>query len=742
MSDPSATAGNQPQHVYTRSMPSDSHSSLHTLAGFLRAGSTVLDLGTGSGSLGRYLGEQLHCTVDGVTHSPAEAILARPHYRTLAVANLESGEWAQPSWAGQFDYIVCADVLEHLREPAHVLRQCLTLLKPDGILLVSVPNVGYSYLIAELMAGEFEYGPEGLLDQTHLRFFTRKSFERLLKACGWTCMASIPVDQPWHETEFRLRMDTLPEAVARHLLALPEGNAYQWVFAARPAHAVATLAASVTPARHFPAAAFLAQLYFAQAGEWVAQHPVNAMGEIGQAHQCLPFPLPNLPTPPTALRVDFADRSGYLHVHRIEIILASGHVELTLLGKDLAAAFPSQAHHLVNITPPDAGDDLWLLMTGDDPHITLPLTGDQLRNVAGPGCGLRVWCSWPWSRDYQAAIGRCTPATPRSSEPIQAMRSPLPAPASPPPWWQRLLGRMAAPPPATRTPRGVPLEPVTEIVLPVYNHVPLVRRCVDSVLSARNQAPWHMTIINDASPQAEVRPWLAELAKQHPHITILENVVNLGFVQTVNLGMRLAGQRDVVLLNSDTEVADHWLDRLRGAAYREGQVASVTPFSNNATICSWPLFCEENPYPSAARLKNINQTLGGLLANQSLEIPTAVGFCMYIARAALLAIGDFDAASFGLGYGEENDWCMRASKQGWHHLHALDVYVAHQGGVSFNEKRLALQAAALHQLLAKHPEYNDTVMAFVRRDPGRPYREAIGQLLDPSDATANPTQHQ
>jgi GT2 family glycosyltransferase len=112
---------------------------------------------------------------------------------------------------------------------------------------------------------------------------------------------------------------------------------------------------------------------------------------------------------------------------------------------------------------------------------------------------------------------------------------------------------------------------------------------------------------------------------------------------------------------------------------------------------------------------------------------------MYIRRACLDDVGEFDAASFGQGYGEENDFCLRASALGWRHLHALDVFVYHEGGASFKETRHALQARALETIRRLHPGYEDLIREFVRQDPARPFREAIDRargLVKPSASAA------
>ncbi|NOK07206.1 methyltransferase domain-containing protein, partial [Myxococcus xanthus] len=147
---------------------------------------TLLDLGCGSGALGQYLAETRGAVSDGVTWSEAEAAHARPHYRRVAVEDLETCDLVTLFTGQRYDYIVCADVLEHLRRPEQILDQCRELLAPEGRLLISVPNAGYCGLVAELLQGEFRYREEGLLDRTHLRFFTRRSLARFLGEHRWS----------------------------------------------------------------------------------------------------------------------------------------------------------------------------------------------------------------------------------------------------------------------------------------------------------------------------------------------------------------------------------------------------------------------------------------------------------------------------------------------------------------------------------------------------------------------------
>jgi len=192
---------------------------------------------------------------------------------------------------------------------------------------------------------------------------------------------------------------------------------------------------------------------------------------------------------------------------------------------------------------------------------------------------------------------------------------------------------------------------------------------------------------------------------------------------SVNAGMR-ASDRDVLLLNSDSIVFDRWLDRIAACAYSEDRVGTVTPFSNNATLCSYPLFCTDNIIPPSIDLRVLDATFESVNIGRSAEIPTAVGFCMYIRRDCLSDVGLFDAEAFRLGYGEENDFCIRAAGKGWKHLLACDVFVYHHGSVSFGQAT-ELRREAMRILTSRHPDYSRLIHEHTEADPAAPYRMAI-----------------
>jgi hypothetical protein len=189
--------------------------------------------------------------------------------------------------------------------------------------------------------------------------------------------------------------------------------------------------------------------------------------------------------------------------------------------------------------------------------------------------------------------------------------------------------------------------------------------------------------------------------------------------------MSLHADRDVVLLNSDTEVAGDWLDRLRRCARAHADIGTATPFSNSATICSYPFVGWTGGVPGTLGLAALDRAFATTNAGKTVDLPTGVGSCLYIRRDCLEAVGAFDAERFGHGYGEENDFSLRALAAGWRSVLAGDVFVFHEGAVSFAGERAERTKAALATLLAVHPDYMKRVRAFLAADPIRPLRDAI-----------------
>jgi GT2 family glycosyltransferase/glycosyltransferase involved in cell wall biosynthesis len=269
---------------------------------------------------------------------------------------------------------------------------------------------------------------------------------------------------------------------------------------------------------------------------------------------------------------------------------------------------------------------------------------------------------------------------------------------------------------------GAVPEASVDVVIPVYNARRDLERCVESVL-AHTDCRYRLVLIDDASPDPAIAVYFDALERRAlPHVLLLRNRRNRGFPRTANRGMRLS-RADVVLLNSDTVVTRGWLEALSRCAASSPAIGTVTPFSNNAEICSFPRFCADNEPGTDRDTEHIRAALAGSAAPTYPSLPTGVGFCFYVKRALIEAIGVFDPA-FGPGYGEENDFCMRALAAGYRSVLCDDAYVLHLGGRSFEGQKHELGARNLALLLDRHPNYAKLVQDFIGRDPLRPLRDA------------------
>lgn len=251
--------------------------------------------------------------------------------------------------------------------------------------------------------------------------------------------------------------------------------------------------------------------------------------------------------------------------------------------------------------------------------------------------------------------------------------------------------------------RGGQMRPVT-VVVPIHDAFEAATECVDALLR-HTRAEVEILLIDDASPDARIGPWLMRLAADAPRCRVLRNEHNLGYTRTINRAIGICEGRDLVLLNSDTVVTPRWLDSLRYCAYSASRVASVTALSNNAGAFSVPEIGVENHAPDGMGGVEYARILTGAGLGRRLDVPTGNGFCLYLRRAALDAVGMFDQAKFPRGYGEENDWCLRALRAGWTHQVCDKAYVFHKRSQSFGEQKQALLSAGSAQVHADYPEY-------------------------------------
>jgi len=262
------------------------------------------------------------------------------------------------------------------------------------------------------------------------------------------------------------------------------------------------------------------------------------------------------------------------------------------------------------------------------------------------------------------------------------------------------------------------------IILPVYNAAADLAACLSTLRKTLPPAA-EVLIADDASPDPKVAAVIRKFAREaNVRVSIQWRAENLGFIGNVNAAFAEAAPSDVVILNSDTLTTPGWIERISACAASDPRIATITPWSNNAEICSYPHFCMPGEVPDD--LDEIADAARALTPSYP-DLPTGVGFCMYIRRAALVAVGDFDAATYGRGYGEENDFCLRAAAHGWRNVLCDDAFVAHRGGASFGPTGLRAGGENLQRLCARYPSYNADVANFIMRDPLAGARQRLAE---------------
>lgn len=247
------------------------------------------------------------------------------------------------------------------------------------------------------------------------------------------------------------------------------------------------------------------------------------------------------------------------------------------------------------------------------------------------------------------------------------------------------------------------------VVVPVFNALDELRACISALQSSQNDDNIDILLINDGSTDPRVGEFLQKKSKER-NVRVVTNPQNLGYTKTINKAIKLSGDNDIVLLNSDTVVTQDWLLALRIAAYSRENIGTVTAMSDNAGAFSFPQAGILNPrIEGLSHDEHAHFILRSVAEISDVELPTGNGFCMYIRHATFAAVGLFDETNFPRGYGEENDFCMRCLNVSLLNLLTPTAYVYHIKSASFKGEREALVQAGMRNLDRLHPTYSSRV---------------------------------
>ena len=253
--------------------------------------------------------------------------------------------------------------------------------------------------------------------------------------------------------------------------------------------------------------------------------------------------------------------------------------------------------------------------------------------------------------------------------------------------------------------------PRTTIIVPVFNAYDATAACLGSLAKYVDFEHSRVLLIDDGSTDTRISGLLAEFGSREG-FHLITNDRNLGYTRTINVGIRWAAGDDVLLLNSDAIVTPGFLEGLRRTALADPDIGTVTAMGDNAGAFSFPEFNQPNPKPaSISHEDHAAAILARTASCAPVEVPTGSGFCMYIRRSVFDDIGLFDEDAFPRGYGEENDFCMRALHSGWRNVISPHAYVFHERTASFGAEKEKLIKHAIDTVTKRHPDYSARVKA-------------------------------
>lgn len=383
-----------------------------------------------------------------------------------------------------------------------------------------------------------------------------------------------------------------------------------------------------------------------------------------------------------------------LIVDAVETLLADGEnfvVQLETYGEN-AVGFAAWTGPDDILTDVDAAQ-------ADAPMTDDPVTGDPKHWLAGPGRS---------AADLRLPLGRITFFRDGAA----------------------IGGRDFAPPPRFDDPNFPPAD--LTVIVPVFEDFSATVACFEALFCGGAPQGARIVAVDDASPNADLRQWLGARAAEG-RIVLLRNPVNLGFAVSVNRALLCCRDGDVILLNADTLTPPGALERLTDIARRHS-AGTATPLSNNGEYLSFPAPFRVNPLPTPQEIARIDALAALANGATAVDLPNGIGFCLYVSRACLDAVGPLPER-YERGYYEDVEFCLRARAQNFRVIGVPGVFVGHAGSLSFRDDKRRLVRRNLSLLQRRFPDYRAESAAFIAADPLASARGAIEAFSPPARPT-------
>ncbi|MGR5120652.1 glycosyltransferase [Vibrio astriarenae] len=272
-------------------------------------------------------------------------------------------------------------------------------------------------------------------------------------------------------------------------------------------------------------------------------------------------------------------------------------------------------------------------------------------------------------------------------------------------------------------------QPKCTIIIPIYNAPEEVDACIKSVLENTDMHKHNIILSDDCSPDDRVGKVLDKY-REMQNVTVVRHEKNLGYTRNINRAINHVDcDSDVLLLNSDTLVSEYWLRNMQVAAYQAIDIGTVTAVSNNAGAFSVPK-AGTNDIPENLTISDMADIVSKTHSNEYVDVPTGNGFCFYIKREVLNDIGMFNEEVFPKGYGEENDFSMRARISGWRNIVDFKTYVYHVRTASFGDSKTQLIKYSSGKILEMYPDYKHLVKQIAKSKTMQHSRSKIEKSLN------------
>jgi GT2 family glycosyltransferase len=272
---------------------------------------------------------------------------------------------------------------------------------------------------------------------------------------------------------------------------------------------------------------------------------------------------------------------------------------------------------------------------------------------------------------------------------------------------------------------------LVNVLVSVYRGMDFLEPFFNSIFADPGH-PFELTVVDNGNDDPEVVNFLNDAALRYgSQMRLVRVEKNEGYIKGICAAYEAAPPgRHVVVLNTDLVLPPQWLARLIAPLLNRDDIATVTPFTNAGTVCSFPIIGEDNPLFKNIPVEDVDRSFQSVQCRDGIDIPSGVGFCMAMNKEVIARIGYFDSETYGFGYGEENDWSLKAHRLGFRNILMPTMYVWHKhGGVYLAEEKRQLIAKNMKIINAKFPEYHNMVRRHFAEDSVGPLRSLIAAKI-------------